>query len=72
MSSLGEAGISSEYDIDDVLLLLETVVVFLVVFVIFALFFLRGVCRSDLKDLRRNVHSHIEWLLLGWIGHLLL
>ena len=23
-------------------------------------------------DLRRIVHSHIEWLLLWWIGHLLL
>ena len=54
MSLLGEAGISSEYDIDDVLLLLETVVVFLVVFVIFALFFLRGVCRCRLEGFTQD------------------
>jgi hypothetical protein len=35
MSSLGEARISSKYDVDDVLLLLETVMVFLVIFVVF-------------------------------------
>ena len=54
MSSLGEAGISSEYDIDDVLLLLETVVVFLVVFIIFALLFLRGVCRCRLEGFTQD------------------
>ena len=32
---LGEARISSKYDVDDVLLLLETVTVFLVIFIIF-------------------------------------
>ena len=54
MSSLGEAGISSEYDIDDVLLLLETVVVFLVVFAIFVLFFLRSFCRCRLEGLAQD------------------
>ena len=54
MSSLGEAGISSEYDIDDVLLLLETVVVFLVVFVIFVLFFLRSFCRCLLEGFAQD------------------
>ena len=51
---LGEAGISSEYDIDDVLLLLETVVVFHVVFVIFVLFFLRSFCRCRLEGLAQD------------------
>ena len=54
MSSLGEAGISSEYDIDDVLLLLETVVVFLVVFVILVLFFLRSFCRCRLEGFAQD------------------
>src|SRR6185436_11552707 len=34
--------------------------------------FLGVTAGADWKDLRRIVHSHIEWLLLGWIGHLLL
>ena len=54
MSSLGEAGISSEYDIDAILLLLENVAVFLVIFVIFALFFLRGVCRCRLEGFTQD------------------
>ena len=54
---LGEASISSKYDVDDVLLLLETITVFLVVF--------GTVADADWKDLHRMVHSHIEWLLLG-------
>ena len=54
MSSLGEAGISSEYDIDDILLLLETVVVLLIVFVVFVLFFLRGGCGCRLERLAQD------------------
>src|SRR6185312_13035954 len=54
MGSLGEARISSKYDVDDVLLLLETVMVFLVVFIIFVLFFLRSVCRCRLKGFAQD------------------
>ena len=49
MGSLAEARVSSEYDVDDVLLLLETVMVFLVVFVIFVLLFLRSDYRCRLE-----------------------
>src|SRR6185312_4284937 len=35
-------------------------------------FFLGVSGGTDWKDLHRIVHSHIKWLLLGWIGHLLL
>ena len=72
MGLLGEAGISSKYDVDNVLLLLEPVRVLLVVFIILVLLFLGASAGADWNDLRRIVHSHIEWLLLGWIGHLLL
>ena len=46
--------ISSKYDIDDVLLLLETIRIFLVVFVIFILFFLRCVCRCRLEGFAQD------------------
>ena len=54
MGSLGETGISSKYDVDDILLLLETIRVFLVVFVIFILFFLRSVCRCRLEEFAQD------------------
>ena len=65
MGSLGEAGISFKYDVDDVLRLLEPVGVFLVVFVILVLLFLGASGGADWKDLCRIMHYHIEWLLLG-------
>ena len=51
---LGEARISSKSDIDDVLLLLETIMVFLVVFTIFVLFFLWRSCRCRLEGFAQD------------------
>ena len=54
MGPLGEACVSSEYDVDDVLLLLETIMVFLVVFIIFVLFFLWSGCRCRLEGFAQD------------------
>ena len=54
MSSLGEARISSKYDVDDVLVLLETIRVFLVVFIIFVLFFLWSSSRCRLEGFAQD------------------
>jgi hypothetical protein len=68
---LGEAGISSKYDVDDILLLLETIRVFLFVFIIFILFFLRSVCRCRLEGFaqdhalpHRVVALRVDWTSL--------
>src|SRR4026209_1051210 len=44
----------SKYDVDDVLLLLETITVFLVVFIIFDLFFLWSSCRCRLEGFAQD------------------
>ena len=49
MGPLGEACVSSEYDVDDVLLLLEPVRVFFVVFIILVLLLLRNIWRCQLE-----------------------
>ena len=54
MGPLGEARISSKYDVDDVLLLLEPVRVVLVVFIILVLLFLRSVCRCRLEGFAQD------------------
>ena len=54
MGPHGEARISSEYDIDDVLLLLESVRVFLVVLVILVLLLLRSLWRCRLKGFAQD------------------
>ena len=54
MSLLGEARISSEYDVDNILRLLETVTIFLVVFIIFILFFLWNSCRCRLEGFAQD------------------
>src|SRR6185369_5765614 len=72
LSSLGEAGISSKYDVDNVLLLLETVTVFLVVFIVFILFFLWSNCRCRLEGFaqdralpHRVVALRMDWTSFG-------
>ena len=54
LGSLGQAGISSKYDVDDVLRLLEPVGVFLVVFVILVLLFLVSIWRYQLEGFAQD------------------
>ena len=72
MGSLGEAGIPSKYDIDDVLWLLEPIRVFLVVFIILVLLFLRSISRCRLEGFAQDRALPHRVVALGWIGHLLL
>ena len=72
LGSLGEAGISSKYDVDDVLIMLETITVFLVVFIIFILFFLWSSCRCRLEGFaqdhafpHRVVALGMDWASFG-------
>ena len=71
MGPLGEACVSSEYDVDDVLLLLEPVRVFFVVLVVLLLLLLRSVWRCRLEGFaqdrafpHRVVAVGVEWASL--------
>ena len=68
MGPLGEVRISSEYDVDNVLLLLKTVGVFLVVLVILVLLLLKSIWRRRLEGLsydrafpHRVVALRVDW-----------
>ena len=68
MGPLGKARISSEYDVDDVLMLLEPVRVFLVIPVIFVLLLLKSVWQRRLEGLaydrafeHRVVALRVDW-----------
>jgi hypothetical protein len=54
MGPFGEACVSSEYDVDDVLLLLEPVRVFFVVFVILVLLLFRSIWRCQLEGFAQD------------------
>ena len=65
---LGEARISSKYDVDDVLQLLEPVRVFLVIFVMLVLLFLRSIWRCRLEGFAqdRALPHRVVALWMDW------